>query len=59
MSSVFTDRTNGTCHIDAIKDILIISNKVHGNNSPLPKTLLIKIPTLTPIWSSQSLSLAV
>jgi len=51
LSSIFTDRTNGKCHIDATKDILVISNKVHGPNSPLPKTLLTKIPTLTPIWS--------
>jgi len=52
MSSIFTDRINGTCHIDAAKDILVISNKVQGHNSPLPKTLLKKISTLTPIWSS-------
>jgi len=26
---------------------------VQGHNSPLPKTLLTKIPTLTAIWSSQ------
>jgi len=32
---------------------------VQGHNSPLPKTLLTKISTLTMIWSSQSLSLAV
>jgi len=31
----------------------LISNKVQGHNSPLPKTLLTKIPTLTAIWSSQ------
>ena len=33
--------------------MLVISNKVQGHNSPLPKTLLTKIPTLTAIWSSQ------
>ena len=32
---------------------------MQGHNSPLPKTLLTNIPTLTLIWSSQSLSLAV
>ena len=53
MSSIITDQTNGTCHIDATNDILVISNKVQGHNSPLPKTLLTKIPTLTAIWSSQ------
>ena len=36
---------------NATKDILVISKKVHEPNSPLPKTLLTKIPTLTPIWS--------
>jgi len=32
---------------------------VQGHNSPLSKILLTKVSTLTPIWSSQSLSLAV
>jgi len=30
MSSIFADRTNGTCHIDVTKDILVISNNVQG-----------------------------
>jgi len=53
LSSIATDQTNRTCHIDVTKDILVISNKVQGHISPLPKTLLTKIPTLTAIWSSQ------
>jgi len=53
LSSIVTDQTNGKCHIDATNDILVISNKVQGHISPIPKTLLTKIPTLTAIWSSQ------
>jgi len=32
LSSIFADGTNGTCHIDATMDILVISNKVQGHN---------------------------